>query len=507
MHPQQVPFHRVVTTFLVLLACVGNALAQTDDQHDSSPIRLLASNPHYFEFRGRPTALITSAEHYGAVLNQDFDIETYLDALAKNRLNYTRIFTGSYVEIPGSFGIENNTLAPATGRFLAPWQRVDSAGLYQGERQFDLSKWNPRYFERLHGFVAAAGKRGIVVEVTLFCSTYQDGYWERNPFHPSNNVNNIDVNLDRKSSNTLNNGGLLPFQKALARKLANELNGYDNIIYEIQNEPWADQGVKAMRVLRTLTPKPGKSDWFKWAETASPDSLDWQNVIAKEIRIVEKDLPNQHLIAQNYTNFYHSLQEIQPEISILNFHYAWPAAATLNWGWKRPIGFDESGFAGNEDDEYLVQAWQFMLSGGALFNHLDYSFFVGHERGDGVNNAPGGGSEKFRRQLSYLVAFFSELDLTKIEPDASVVVHAPGYESQSVSDGQSQFATVLHGVPGDFVDLRLPEGHYACRILSPRSGKTLTTTILLSVSDQLTRVDLPSKSDFVALLIQRLKKS
>jgi hypothetical protein len=39
----------------------------------AEPIRLHPDNGHYLEFRGKPTILITSGEHYGAVLNQDFD--------------------------------------------------------------------------------------------------------------------------------------------------------------------------------------------------------------------------------------------------------------------------------------------------------------------------------------------------------------------------------------------------------------------------------------------------
>src|SRR5262245_27080972 len=36
-------------------------------------LQLLPDNPHYFLFRGKPTVLIGSGEHYGAVLNGDFD--------------------------------------------------------------------------------------------------------------------------------------------------------------------------------------------------------------------------------------------------------------------------------------------------------------------------------------------------------------------------------------------------------------------------------------------------
>src|SRR4051794_31781973 len=85
----------------------------------SEPIRLHPKNPHYFLFRGNAIALITSGEHYGAVMNADFAYDKYLSTLQSDGLNYTRLFGGSYVESPGkSFGILRNTLAPLPGRFL-----------------------------------------------------------------------------------------------------------------------------------------------------------------------------------------------------------------------------------------------------------------------------------------------------------------------------------------------------------------------------------------------------
>ncbi len=105
-------------------------------------------------------------------------------------MNYNRIIAGSYVEIPGSFGIENNTLAPPPGSFIAPWMRTSVPGTYEGEVKFDLSRWDNAFFDRLKDFVEEAGRQGIFVEVTLFCSTYDDKAWLSHPFHPGNNVNN-----------------------------------------------------------------------------------------------------------------------------------------------------------------------------------------------------------------------------------------------------------------------------------------------------------------------------
>jgi hypothetical protein len=72
------------------------------------PIGLHPENPHYFLFRGRPTVLVGSTEHYGAVLNRDFDYVRYLDELHARGLNLTRTFSGVYCEDQRSFGIHGN---------------------------------------------------------------------------------------------------------------------------------------------------------------------------------------------------------------------------------------------------------------------------------------------------------------------------------------------------------------------------------------------------------------
>src|SRR5690606_11794872 len=83
----------------------GGVLAQDN-------IALHPENPHYFIYKNKPTLLITSGEHYGAVVNLDFDYKTYLTTLKADGLNLTRIFTGAYIEPQGAFNIASNTLAP-----------------------------------------------------------------------------------------------------------------------------------------------------------------------------------------------------------------------------------------------------------------------------------------------------------------------------------------------------------------------------------------------------------
>jgi len=54
----------------------------------AEPITLHPDNPHYFLWKGEPTILITSGEHYGALLNLDFDYRRYFDELAAHSLKF-----------------------------------------------------------------------------------------------------------------------------------------------------------------------------------------------------------------------------------------------------------------------------------------------------------------------------------------------------------------------------------------------------------------------------------
>src|SRR5688572_33481249 len=120
----------------VLFFFAGSAVAQSTKSRtahlpSSKPISLHPDNPHYFLFRGKPTVLVTSAEHYGAVVNLEFDYLTYLDTLHADGLNLTRVFTGAYRE-PSWGPDDQNPLGPRDGQFLAPWARSATPGAEVG---------------------------------------------------------------------------------------------------------------------------------------------------------------------------------------------------------------------------------------------------------------------------------------------------------------------------------------------------------------------------------------
>ena len=432
----------IVCLWVMLVSC--NFLGDNQNKQIplDGPIQLHPLNSHYFLYKGKPLALITSAEHYGAVLNLDFDYKKYLQALAEDGMNYTRIFSGSYFEIPGtSFGIQNNTLAPSKDKVITPWTRVVTD--LQNKPKFDLSSWNEAYFTRLKDFMASAQELDIIVEVTLFSSIYRDEHWDISPQNPENNVNIADE-ITRFQAQTLNNGRLLTFQESFVRKMVQELNVFDNFFFEIQNEPWSDHTVPVYNLINQDELE--KNDWKTKSDFADAEAMAWQEKIAQIIADEESQLTNKHLIAQNYCNYKAPIPQVSSLISILNFHYAWPEAVEWNYHYDKVIGFDESGFAGAGDRVYRWQAWQFMLSGGGLFNNLDYSFFVGHEDGTGENNAPGGGSKSLRQQLKILSDFIHSLDLIHLKPASDKVKKAPGLIPFVMADDKGNFAAFVRAV-------------------------------------------------------------
>lgn len=487
-------------SFFLCLAILNSSCFSTKEAQ--LPIRLHPDNEHYFLFRKKPAILISSSEHYGAVLNLDFDYITYLETLSNQGLNYARIFSGSYVESAGNWDIEKNTLAPAAERFISPWARSNIPGYFKGGNKFNLEKWDRAYFKRLKDFVSRAGKLNIVVEITLFSSYYREEVWKQSPLNSNNNINGID-SINRFNVNTLDNGNLSFYQENLVRKIVRELNKYDNVIYEVQNEPWADNGIVAETVFISDTTLP---DFLRNVEIANPAISKWHKKMASIIKDEESRLKYQHLIAENISNSHHKILNPDSNISIFNFHLALPDAVYENYQYKKAIGFDESGFYGSEDETYRKQAWNFILAGGALYNGLDYSFTVGSPEGKDVQKAPGGGSWKLRNQLKVLKDFMNSFDFIKMKPDSNIFKEAKSVAGKRslVSFGK-EYAIYVQGNNTKDIKIDLPAGVYHCEWINTENG-SIKEKLNVTHEGGMLLLSIPSYSSDIALKIHALKK-
>jgi hypothetical protein len=269
------------------------------------------------------------------------------------------------------------------------------------------------------------------------------------------------------------------------------LKGYDNLFYEICNEPYFG-GV----------------------------TMEWQHHIADTITAAETGFRNKHLIAQNIANYSAKIESPHPSVSLFNFHYARPPeAVAANYGLNKAIGYDETGFDGTADATYRVQAWDFLSAGGATYDHLDFSFVAGHEDGSFQYPAsqPGGGSSELRRQFRILKDFMESFDFVKMRPDDAVIGSGvpEGASGRALAENGAQYAIYIHhgkpvkkGKPPYQIDagqktarlsLRLPVGSYKAEWVDTKTGAVAKTETLSGASEATS----PAYSEDIALRIKR----
>jgi len=440
--------------FVVFLGLFSSVLAS----QAVPPIQLHADNPHYFLWRGKPTVLITAGEHYGAVMNLDFDYARYLDELKLHRFNLTRVFSGAYREVPGSFNITGNTLAPARGRYVCPWARSETPGAADGGNKFDLNQWDAAYFARLKDFVTQAGKQGVVVELVFFCTMYDDAVWNASPMNARNNINGIG-NVGKYEVYSAKDTGLLAIQKAVVTKLVTELNHFDNLYFEVCNEPYERGGL----------------------------TRAWNDQIIAAIADTEALLPKQHLIAQGFPPPSTAVADLNRRVSVLNFHAGNTDAIRLNYSLNKVVAFDETGGSDRRDRKYRTEGWNWIMAGGGVFDHLDFSFTTDRADGTAVplpERTPGGGGPELRGQLRILKDFIEGFDFIRMAPNDAALKRSHITVSQAggtpvvaakatvrvLAEAGKAYAIYVHGGTRAELALELPAGSYKTAWLNTKTA-------------------------------------
>ena len=284
------------------------------------PLHLLASNPRYFT-DGSGKAIFLAGSHTwwnfqdnGHRLiraeGQDpppvFDFNAYLDLLVEHHHNFTRLWRW---EAP-KWG-DDQPLGAIKYCQPHPWVRSGPGLARDGKPKFDLTRYNPEYFDRMRSRITAARDRGIYVSIMLFEGwelQYTDA-WVFHPFNLPNNMNGIDPESDgagqvpaeaihRPASagedieglKTAHYGGagyvgkglsynslqptpmgkrVLALQEAYLRKVIDTVNDLDNVLYEACNE-------------------------------AGAYSIDWQYHVTNYIKEYESGKDKQHPVGMTY---------------------------------------------------------------------------------------------------------------------------------------------------------------------------------------------------------------
>ncbi len=493
-------------------------------------IRIHPDNPKLFEFRGQPLVLLTATEHYGAVMNRPFDYKTYLADVADKGITLTRLFM-LFRELQMAIN-PYSTCKPKSPDYIAPFQRTGPGRALDQELKYDLDRPNPEFFERLHGFLSLASDYGIIVEVVLLSNTYNDTVWALNPLNAKNNINGLsEIRWPEYLSQR--HDDLFERQAAHVRKIVTETNAYDNIIYEVCNEPGSSFGGSA--------------------DNPSLDEVNaWLDTLIRVVRDTEADLPNQHLIAGQEAFSYDPWHQPSDRgfgamgNDIVNTHLNPPKMYKGNryhlgdfmskqlrlrtvrdfglatYAAPKPFNLDEDNVASQYKDTeawtiHRKRAWVTLMTGNH-YDYIDFSIIIGRETGTPESQA------QLRSWMKYLSGFIHSLDLVEARPLPDLVTAQPehclatsfGTADQElaiyIADERELIAArdlpepeIVARKPGSIIRgeivVSLPEGPYQLSCYDPKTGLYSPAVTIQGSSS--TRISLPAFTHDIAIRLTR----
>ncbi|MCX6359494.1 MAG: cellulase family glycosylhydrolase [Armatimonadetes bacterium] len=454
----------------------------------SQPIRIHPENPRLFEYRGKPLVLLTATEHYGAVMNRPFRYERYLEDAVGKGMTLTRLFV-LFRELQNHCN-PYSTCKPESPDYIAPYERTGPGRAQDGEPKFDLDRPNPEFYQRLHAFMARASELGIIVELVLLSNTYEDRIWALNPLNSANNVNGLQP-ISWPTYMTLRHPELVARQMEHVRRIVREVNAYDNLFFEICNEPGGCH--------------PGEGN------PGVDEVNEWERAIAAEIRQTEASLPKRHLIAGQEAFQWHpfvqgsTLSFRDFPLDIVNMH---PLPGTTLDGVEydmgqfmskqlklravrdyclaaavegKPLNLDEDNVASQYKDYdgwtiHRKRAWMALMCG-AHYDYIDFSIINHCETGTEASQ------RCIRTWFRHLSRFIHGLDLVAARPLRGIVTSAPEQTVEAAfgvagSDISVYVADERElGEPGagepirGALTLSLPDGSYSASCLSPEAGQ------------------------------------
>jgi hypothetical protein len=483
-------------------------------------IRIHPENPRYFLFRGKPLVLITASEHYGSVINRPFDFNKYLEDAALHGMTLTRTFL-LFRELQGARN-PSSPCKPESPDYIAPFPRVGPQKALDGEPIYDLDQWNPEYFDRLHRFLDAASKRGIVVELTVFSNTYGDNVWALNPFRAENNEQHVGK-VAWQEYISLKDPELVKRQERYARKIIQETSQYDNVYYEICNEPgggvaghvlpadvdaWQERIGQAMRDELSRLNRPhliaGQQAFTYEPKFRFPLDSTFSGSTFQIVNV--HPLPDTELGGKLYQlgNF------MSKELMLSEVADFCRAAYLL----KKPVVLDEDNTASIYRDPtgwtiHRKRAWAALLNG-AHYDYIDFSITVGSESGTLASR------RDIRSWMHHLSSFMESFDYIHAQPAANWISSKPEHlvvsnlvvpdrdyaaylaDSREVTDPSA--GKTIQGK----VTLALPVGTFLVRLYSPRTGEYSPGLVV----DNLTKtVDLPPFEQDIVIRATRVGNS
>jgi hypothetical protein len=309
-------------------------------------------------------------------------------------------------------------------------------------------------------------------------------------------------NCDFLDAQTLKHADLVQRESEYVAKITQEVNAYDNVILEVCDEP------------ALFTPY--------------ADAGPWVGHLLEVVHDTESKLPKKHLLAQEVQGPLGGPIDFSgsPILSIIVGQYLWETrdgemggleGLTYKYGSNKPIELNETVFfpfqyKGDVIADSRVEAWEFIVGGGASFNQLNSLYTPDDPAGKTPDNA------QILAALRILKNFMNSFDFIKMRADMSFVVSGvpTGVYCRGLSEPGEQYALYHHHStlernvsytvqPGNYKEtlaLGLPGGTYKADWVDPASGEVLNTVTFTSQGGNQVFITPEHKID-IALRIKR----
>ena len=212
-----------------------------------------SGNPGYFKDTRGQVLILNGSQTWNTL--QDWggngsgvtlDFNAFVKFLTAHGHNFTLLWT---TEMPKFCGFPSTASSPPelTAGPL-PWMRTGPGNATDGGLKFDLTKFNPSFFDRLRTRAQDLNNAGIYVGVYLFTGEWlnifrcsSDGY----PFTGVNNVNGVDDGYagGKKGTGSITltaPNAITRSQDAYVEKVIDTLNDLPNVLWIVSEEAPAD---------------------------------------------------------------------------------------------------------------------------------------------------------------------------------------------------------------------------------------------------------------------------
>jgi hypothetical protein len=285
-------------------------------------------------------------------------------------------------------------------------------------------------------------------------------------------------------------------------EIVRRVNDFDNLILEIADEP----GISG---------------------TPSEEYHPWISHLIDVVIETEAPLPNKHLIAQQLQGDLGGYGDFSgdPRVEIIVGQYAWHddgkqfggiQLLETDYAHDKPIELNETAYYPvwyTEDREAAsrVEAWEFVVGGGASFNQLNGMFTIFNPSGDDSNN------RKVLTALKNLRAFMESFDFVRMKRDLTTVKAGvpSGARAQCMSEPGQQYAFYIHhslhrinryvtqpGIYGENLVFDLPRGQYTVEWLNPETGLVVAHETLKHFGGSTVLVTPPYRTDIALRIIR-----